>query len=80
MTGLAGGLKNSVGNIREWLVRELLRQQKPELDRKIDQMLRPPKLNRLMEKHLGLGKGIGKRLVRPGTGLGVGKRLFRRLL
>jgi len=82
MIGLAGSVRRTVEDVREWIIRELKLKQKPELDRKIDEMLKPPKVNQIMVKYLGVGKEIGKRLGRCGGGrsIGAGIRLLRRLL
>ncbi len=82
MIGLAGGVRRSVEDVREWIIRELRLRQKPELDRKIDEMLKPPKASRIMLKYLGVGKEIGKKLGRIGAGTGIGRgiKLLRRLI
>lgn len=81
MIGLAGGVRRTVEDVREWIVRELRLRQKPELDRKIDEMLKPPKVNQIMLKYLGVGKEVGKKLGRSGAGRSIGRglRLLRRL-
>jgi hypothetical protein len=75
MIGVAGGLRRSLENVREWFIKELLRQQKPELDRKIDEMLKEPKLRRIMQKYLGIGKSLGGKLGAFGRGLSIGRGL-----
>jgi len=83
MIGVVGGIQRSYEAVKEWVIHDIIRQQKPELDRKIDQMLKPPtERNRIMMKYLGVGKDIGKKLRRLGGGMSIGGgvRFLRRLL
>jgi hypothetical protein len=75
MIGVVGGVRRSVENTWEWIKNELMLKQKPELDKKIDQMLQPPKLKRIMQKYLGIGKSLGGKLGAIGRGLSIGKGL-----
>jgi hypothetical protein len=73
MIAQKGGLGAQLQSIKDWLIKDLLKLQKPELDRKIDEMLKPPK--RIIQKYLGLGKSIGRKI----KGAGLGKSISRRL-
>jgi hypothetical protein len=77
MIGVVGQVRRSVDSIREWIIKDLIRRQKVELDRKIDEMLKPPKVNRIMLKYLGVGKNVGGKM---GGYVGRGLSLLRRLL
>ena len=76
MMGVVGEARRSVESARDWIINEILRIQKPQLDQKIDEMLKPNRLRQKI-KHLGSGFGIGKRLKRLGAGLSLRlNRLF----
>jgi hypothetical protein len=75
MIGVVGEVKRSVENVKDWIIRDLLRQQKPELDKKIDEMLKPPKINQIIQRYVGNGLGFGKRMMRLGQGKSIGKAL-----
>jgi hypothetical protein len=78
MIGVVGDARRSVERVRDWIIEEILQRQKPELDRKVDEMLKP-KVKRLMVRYLGIGKGLGKKIGTIGKGLKIGGAL-RRLL
>lgn len=77
MMGVVGQVRRQVVNIRDKVIKDILRLQKPELDQKIDEMLQKPKVNRIMLKYLGAGHGMGKKM---GSYVGRGLSLLRRLL
>ena len=62
MTGVVGRVRRRVDSIRDWVVGDLIRGQKVELDRKIDEMLKPPRLNIITIKFTGRGLGVGRRI------------------
>ena len=74
MMGVVGEVRRSVEQVREWFIKEFIRQQKPELDKKIDEMLKSPKLNRIMQRFME-GMSLGARLRRGGIGKSIGKTL-----
>jgi len=77
MMGVVGQVRRQADSVRDWIVKDLLRIQKVELDRKIDEMLKPPKLNRITQKFTGRGLGVGRRI---GSIARAGLSLLRRLL
>jgi len=78
MMGLMGGVRRSIESIRDRIIRDLIKRQMPELNQKIDELLKPPKLNRIMIRELGLGKKIGSKIGRIGAGLSlIRSRFFR---
>jgi len=81
MMGVVGNVRRSIESIKDWVIKDLIKQQKPELDRKIDEMLKPPKVNQIMIKYLGIGMNFGKTMKRLGRGLRLGKgvKLLRKL-
>jgi len=82
MMGVVGQARQTIVNIRDKILADLIKRQKPELDKKIDEMLREPKVNRIMLKYLGVGKTFGKKLGFRGVGKKIGKALkgLRKLL
>jgi hypothetical protein len=77
MISEANPLRRSIEQVREWIRHELSLRQKGELDRKIDQMLKAPKL-KTMVRHLFVGAGLGGKLGMRGLGASI--RGLRRLL
>ncbi|MBU0763042.1 MAG: hypothetical protein KKD39_08455 [Candidatus Altiarchaeota archaeon] len=77
MNALVEPIRRTVESIKNKLLKDLIKRQKPELDKKIDEMLKPPKLNQIMVKELGLGKRIGKSFRRIGSGFSLLKSKFR---
>ena len=77
MNAAVGQVRRSVDSIKDWILKDLIRKQKPELDNKIDEMLKPPKVNRIMLRYLGAGKSIGKKM---GGAVKRGLSLLRRVL
>jgi hypothetical protein len=77
MNGVVGQVRRTITSIRERIIRDLIRRQKPELDQKIDEMLKPPKVNRIMIRFLGVGGSVGRKL---GGYVGRGLSLLRKLL
>lgn len=76
MISEAGPIQQSFERVREWIKRELFLKQKPELDKKIDQMLKPLKqVNKIMVWEFGLGKRFGKKLSLRGLGASLKKVL-----
>jgi hypothetical protein len=73
LLGVVGGVKKQVDSVRDWVINDILKRQKPELDKKIDEMLKPPKVNQIMLKYLGAGKRIGKSFRGSGIGKTIGK-------
>ena len=72
MNAVAGQVRRTVESIRDRILKDILKQQKPELDKKIDEMLKPPKVNRIMLRYLGAGKSLGRKMggaVRRGLSL-----------
>ena len=72
MNAVVGQVRRSIEEIKDW-IKELIRLQKPELDKKIDEMLKPPKI---MVRELGLGKKFGKKIGYLGRGLSLLKKLL----
>ncbi len=75
MMGVVGQARKTIQNIRDKIISDILRRQKPELDRKIDEMLKPPKVNRIMVRYLGIGKSFGKKITGSRVGRTIGKAL-----
>ena len=76
MISEASPIQQSFERIRAWIKRELFLKQKPELDRKIDQMLKPLKqVNKIMVREFGLGKRFGKKLSLRGLGASLRKAM-----
>ena len=74
---VASKIRNTVRDIKDWVISDLIKQQKPELDKKLDAMLKPPKLrNQIKVKILKIGKSIGRPMKRIGAGLSLLKRLL----
>jgi hypothetical protein len=76
VNAIVGRLNKTREYVRGWIVRELLRRQKPELDERIDEMLKASRVNRMMVSELGVGKKIGSHLKGFGRGLSTLKGLF----
>lgn len=76
MNAVVGQVRRTVESIRDKVLKDLLKRQKPELDRKVDEMLKPSKVNQIRIKFTGRGLGLGRRLSRVGRGLSLVKRLF----
>ena len=73
---VAGGLTRTFESIKEWIVKDLIKRQKPALDIKIDEMLKPANVQKIMVRELGLGKKIGKPLGFLGKGLSIARKVF----
>ncbi|MFH1054805.1 MAG: hypothetical protein V1744_01790 [Candidatus Altiarchaeota archaeon] len=73
MMGVVGQVRNSIESVKDWIIKDLIRLQKPELDKKIDEMLKAPKI---MVKHLHVGAGVGKKLGFAGKGLSLMRKLL----
>ena len=82
MIGVVGQVRQRIESIRERIIRDLIRRQKPELDQKINEMLKPPKVNRIILKYLGIGKSLGGKIGGSGVGrtIGQGLNMLRKLL
>ncbi|MFH0862879.1 MAG: hypothetical protein V1875_07625 [Candidatus Altiarchaeota archaeon] len=78
MMSVVGGIRQSAQQMKEWFLKEFVRQQEKELGGKIDQMLKSP---RIMVKFFQ-GASIGGRTGRSGLGRSIGKglRMLRKLL
>jgi len=78
MNQIRNQVKKTVESIRDWVVHDLIKRQKPELDRKIDSMLKPPKqkVPKIRLKQLGVGKRFGRKTGHRGLGLKLPKKLF----
>lgn len=77
MNSIVGPVKRTIVDIKNKIIKDLLKKQKPELDKKIDEMLKKPKVNRILVRQLGIGKSMGKKMKRVGKGLSLlKKKLF----
>ena len=76
MNSISGPLKKTYQSMKDLILKELIKQQKPQLDAQIDEMLKPLQKTKQMVKELGLGKKIGKPLKRIGAGLSLLRRIF----
>jgi hypothetical protein len=81
MMGVVGEVRRTVENVWNRIVSDIIRQQKPDLDRKIDEMLKPPRINQIMQRSIE-GSSIGRAFRRIGRGASVGRglRAIRKLL
>ncbi|MBD3387727.1 MAG: hypothetical protein GF416_01650 [Candidatus Altiarchaeales archaeon] len=77
MIGVVGQVQRKVESIKDRILKDIIRLQKKELDSKIDDMLKPPKVNRITIKFIGRGLGVGKRMRGfVGKGLSLVRKLI----
>ena len=69
MNQMMRNINKSVQNIKKWVIGDLIKQQKPQLDKQIDEMLKPP---RIIQKVKNLGISIGRKINFRGLGKKIG--------
>ena len=69
MNQMMRNINKSVQNIKKWVIGDLIKQQKPQLDKQIDEMLKPP---RMIQKLKKLGVSIGRKINFRGLGKKIG--------
>jgi len=77
MNAVVGQIRRQVTSIKDKILRDLVKTQKKELDAKVDEMLKGPKVNRVMVKYLGVGRSFGKKM---GSVASKGLSLLKKLL